>query len=64
MMKELNKMVDLRDVVLFLDEKIGIALDLVNETEWTSRKEAYLHLNSLISLQYSLYVKFSNIGDE
>lgn len=64
MMKELNKMVDLRDVVLFLDEKIGIALDLVNEVEGEVRKAAYQYLNVLLVLERDLHEKFSNKGAE
>ncbi len=64
MMEELNKMVDLRDVVLFLDEKIGIALDLVNEVQGVAQRAAYQYLNALIVLERDLQEKFSNKGDE
>ncbi len=64
MMKELNKMVPLRDLVLFLDEKIGIAQDLVNEVEGETQTAASQSLYTLLVLYYELSQKFSNIGDE
>jgi len=63
-MKAPNKTIYIRDLVVFLDEKIGIAQDLENESEGEARKEAHQALYVLLDLYYDLHEKFSNGGDE